>query len=117
MSHPAKSVFAFGIYELMIGCGLMIIPNTLLVFFGFHGTTEVWIRVIGVLACLFAFFDFQAARYELTDYFRWSVYTRSSVILFFIVFVLSGLSNSRLILFGSIDLIGAIWTALALRKE
>jgi uncharacterized membrane protein len=95
----------------------MIIPNTLLVFFGFHGTTEVWIRVIGVLACLFAFFDFQAARYELTDYFRWSVYTRSSVILFFIVFVLSGLSNSRLILFGSIDLIGAIWTALALRKE
>lgn len=117
MSHPAKSVFTFGIYELMIGCGLMIIPNTLLVIFGFHSSNEVWIRVIGALICIFAFYDFQAARNEMTDYFRWSVYARSSVILFFIIFVLSGFANPMLILFGTIDLLGAVWTAFALRKN
>lgn len=115
MSNPAKSVFVFGLYELMIGCGLMIIPNALLVFFSFPSSNEVWIRVIGALICIFAFYDFQAARCELTNYFRWSVYARSSVILFFTAFVLSGLASPMLILFGVIDLLGAIWTALALR--
>ncbi len=115
MSYAAKSVFAFGIYELLLGAGLIITPDPLLALFGFSVSNEVWIRVIGALICLFAFYDIQAARCELTNYFRWSVYARSSIILFFTAFVLSGFASPMLILFGAIDLLGAIWTALALR--
>jgi hypothetical protein len=39
------------------------------------------------------------------------------VLLFFIAFVVAGLAPPTLILFGVIDLAGAIWTALALRGE
>ena len=117
MSNAAKSVFVFGIYELLLGSSLIITPNPLLTVFGFPSTAEIWIRVTGLLVCVFAFYDFQAARHELIDFFRWTVYARSSVILFFTAFVLSGLVNPMLILFGVVDLLGAIWTALALRKR
>ncbi len=117
MSNPAKSVFAFGIYELILGVGLMTTPNPLLAFFGFPCTNEVWIRVIGVLLCFFAFYDFMAARHELTDYFRWTVYARSSVIFFFTALVLAGFAIPTLILFGVVDLLGAFWTAIALRSS
>lgn len=117
MSNAAKSVFVFGIYELILGITLLTTPNPLLVLFGFPATNEVWIRVVGSLLCFFAFYDFQGARHELTDYFRWTVYARSSVILFFTAFVLLGLASPVLILFGVIDLLGALWTAIALRSE
>ncbi|MBV5328301.1 MAG: hypothetical protein JZU65_11795 [Chlorobium sp.] len=117
MSHTAKSVFAFGIYELLLGPALMIMPDSILAFFDFPESKEVWIRVAGALVSIFAFYDIQAARCELTDYFRLSVYARSSVMLFFTVFVLSGLAKPMLMLFGVVDLPGAIWTARALRPS
>lgn len=42
---------------------------------------------------------------------------RSSVIVFFGAFVLLGFVSPVLILFGLVDLLGAVWTALALRSE
>jgi hypothetical protein len=41
----------------------------------------------------------------------------SSVILFFIAFVLLGLASATLILFEVVDLLGVIWTGLALRSK
>jgi len=42
---------------------------------------------------------------------------RSSVPLFFLAFVAAGLASPMLILFGVVDLAGALWTALALRRD
>jgi len=53
---------------------------------------------------------------EMTDFFRWTVYTRSTVIVFFAAFVLLGFARPPLIMFGVVDLLGAIWTSLALRS-
>jgi hypothetical protein len=114
MSNAAKSVFVFGIYEVVLGALVMIMPNTLLAVLGFPRSDEIWIRVTGMLVCVFAFYDIQAARTELTDYFRWTVFTRSLVIIFFIAFVMSGLVIPELIILGVMDLLGAIWTGLAL---
>jgi hypothetical protein len=50
------------------------------------------------------------------DNFRLTVYACSSVIVFFAAFVLLGFANAPLILFGVVDLLGAIWTGLALRS-
>jgi len=117
MSKGAKSLFVFGIYMVALGITLLVVPNVLLTLFGLPATNEVWIRVVGMLVCLLAVYYIQAARNELTAFFHWTVYTRASVIVFFIVFVVFGLVKPALILFGGVDLLGAIWTALALRSS
>jgi hypothetical protein len=116
MSYSARTVFVFGIYLVVLGIILIAVPNLLVNAFGFPATNEVWIRVVGMLVLILAFYYTQAARKELTDFFQWTVYARASVIVFFLAFVVVGLAKAALILFGAVDLLGAIWTGLALRS-
>ena len=116
MSKSALSMFVFGLYVAVIGIIMMVVPNFLLNAVSRTSTTEVWIRVVGLLLLYLGFYYTQAARKEMTDFFRWTVYTRSTVIVFFAVFVLLGFAGPPLIMFGVIDLLGAIWTGLALRS-
>lgn len=119
MSRAARSLFFFGIYVISLGVFLVVAPNVLLKFFSVPETSEVWIRVVGVVVLLIGYYYVRAATNEegLTNFFRWTIYTRSSVIVFFTVFVLLNYIKPTLILFGVIDLAGAIWTALALRSS
>ena len=57
------------------------------------------------------------ARGESAVFFRLTVYLRGSVIVFFTAFVLLGIASPPLILFGAVDLLGAVWTGLALRQS
>jgi hypothetical protein len=117
MSRSATTVFVFGVYMAVLGIILVSVPNLLLGLFGFPATNEVWIRVVGMMALILAFFYIQAARKEQADFFQWTVYERASPIIFFIGFVVLGLAQPTLILFGVVDLLGAIWTGLALRHS
>lgn len=117
MSKSAKSMLVYGIYYLGAGVTLLIIPNVFLGVLGLPPTNEVWIRVIGMLLFLLSFYYILGARNELRVFFRWTVYTRGSVPIFFIIFVLLGYVKPILILLGVIDLVGAIWTALTLRHS
>ena len=117
MSKSAISVLVFAVYLLVLGIILLFEPNPLLALFGIPATNEVWIRVVGMLVCLLSFYYFQAVRRELTEFFRWTVWARSSVIIFMAVFVAAGLAKWTIILFGVVDLLAAIWTGLALRQS
>jgi len=117
MTKSARSVFVFGIYVAVLGVVLIINPNVLLKTLSRTSTNEVWIRVVGLLLLYLGFYYTQAARKEMTDFFRWTVYARSTVIFFFAAFVLLGLANPPLIMFGVVDLLGAIWTNVAMRSE
>lgn len=117
MSKSARSVFIFGLYLGVLGIVLLVIPNFLLGMFQLPSTNEVWIRVVGMLTFLLGVYYILAARKEVTDFFQWTVYLRPTVILFFTAFVLLGFTSPLLILFGVVDLLGAIWTGLALRSS
>ena len=117
MTNSARSVLVFGLYLVVLGSVLVVAPNFLLGLFSLPGPTDIWIRVVGMLVLLLGFYYSQAARKEMTEFFQWTVYARSSVILFFTAFVLLGLASPPLILFGAADLLGAIWTGLALRAS
>ncbi len=117
MSKSARSVFVFGLYCAILGIILIAVPNLLLQAISRQSTTEVWIRVIGMFLIYLGFYYTQTARKEMTSFFRLTVYTRSTVIFFFVAFVLFGFAGPQLIMFGVIDLLGAIWTGLALRIE
>lgn len=116
MSKAAISVLVFGVYVVVLGLGFIVAPNMPLELFGFPATTEPWIRVLGMVLLILAYYYIQAARNEMTGFFRFTVHGRASVILFFIAFVVLDLAQPMLIMFGVADLIGAVWTAWALRS-
>jgi hypothetical protein len=117
MSKSALSVFVFGLYLLVLGIVLLVVPNFLLGLFSLPSTTEVGIRVAGMLVLFLGIYYTLAGRNEMANFFQWTVYVRSSVILFFIAFVLLDFVKPQLILFGVVDLLGAIWTGFALRSQ
>ena len=117
MSKSATSVFVFALYLFVLGVTLLVVPNILLGLFGIPATADVWIRVVGMLVTILGYYYLQAARTGFKAFFRATIYGRTSVLLFFIAFVLFRLAPPVLILFGVIDVAGAIWTALCLKAE
>jgi hypothetical protein len=117
MSKPARTLFVFGIYLAVLGLTLVTVPNLLLGVFGFPAAQDVWIRVVGMLVFLLAFYYVEAARHEWDGFARASVPARTAVIVFFAAFVLAGFVSPMLLLFGAVDLAGAAGTYLALRQS
>jgi hypothetical protein len=116
MSKSARSVFVFGLYLALLGMILVVVPNFLLKMFFFPGTSEVWIRVVGMLLLILGYYYIRTSRKETIEFFHLTVHVRSVTILFFAAFVLLGFAGPSLILFGVVDLLGALWTGLALRS-
>ena len=117
MSKSAKSLFYFSLYLFVLGLILLLIPNVLLTLFKFPATNEVWIRVVGMLVLILGYYYLQSSKNEINKFFQWTVYARSAVLVFFIVFVLLGLAPTILILFGLIDAVAALWTQLSIRAD
>jgi hypothetical protein len=115
MSNAAKSIFVWGIYLVVMGSLLLLIPNFLLALFGFPATDEVWIRVLGVVVVALGYYHIQAARHELISFFRWSTQGRIFTVACFIAFVVLGLATPMLLFLASADFLGALWTGLTLR--
>ena len=117
VKNARVSILVFGIYMVVLGLALLVIPNVLLSLFDYPTTTEIWIRILGFIVVVLGYYYIVAARFELTPFFRASVYGRPAVIVCFAGLVLVGMAQPVLILFGAIDLLGAIWTGLALRSS
>ncbi len=117
MTKAAKSVFTFGVYLVALGVTLVVAPNVPLSLFGMPTPDEPWIRVAGMLALLLGYYYVQCARAEIRRFFELTVRARFAVIVFFAAFVALGFAKPTLLLFGAVDVVGAIWTALALRAD
>lgn len=115
VSPPAKTILVFGLYLLGLGLALLVAPNPVLTLSRIPATSEVWIRVVGMLVFFLGCYDVVAARSELRPFFVWSVPLRMSVIGFFGAFVAAGLAPPALLLFGAVDFAAAAWTLWALR--
>ena len=117
MKKSSTSIFVFGLYLVGMGLGLVVMPNFVLGTLGFPATNEVWVRVVGVLALVLAFYYISAARADLKTFAQWTVTARIGVFIAFTVFVLMKFVGPVMILLGSVDLLGALWTGWALRSE
>ena len=116
MSAAARSVRVFAVYLFALGVLLLIAPNPLLQAFGLPPTSEVWIRVVGMLAAFLGVYYWTAAVAELVPLFRATVLTRLTAPVFFLIFVGAGWVRWPLLLFGIVDLVGAVWTWRVLRS-
>lgn len=116
MKGATTSIRVFAIYLLVLGPLLMVAPALVLGPFGIPVPSDAWIRVVGVLAAALGGYYLQAARFGLVPFYRATVAVRAFVFVSFLAFALLGLAPPTLVLFGSVDLAGAVWTALALRS-
>ena len=117
MSAVARSLIVFGWYLAGFGVLLVFVPNLLFGVFGLPPTEEVWIRVVGVLVMVIAYFNVRLGREDFLPHARLTVHARVAVLVFLVAFVLAGLVKPILILVGVIDFAGALWTAAALRSD
>lgn len=117
LSRSAFTVRAFGVYVMLLGVVLILLPNLLLSAFGLPTTTEVWIRVVGVAAFNIGVGYWFAAKSEARAVFVGTLYSRSFALVAFTAFAALGLVSPILILFGAVDFAGAMWTMAALKAE
>lgn len=115
MSAAARSLFVFGLYAIGAGLGLLLTPALVLGLLGFPPAADGWIRVVGVLAVCVGAYHVVAARSELLPYLRASVAVRIGFAVALAALVVGGQMPRALLLFGAIDVLGAAWTAFALR--
>ena len=117
MTKSAQSLFFFALYLFGLGTVLLVAPNWLLGLFDIAPTTEVWIRVVGMLVLFLGVYYVSAARANFLPILEASIRVRVAVPLFFGAFVALGWAEPALLLFGGVDLAGAVWTFLTLRSE
>lgn len=117
MSRSAFSAKVFAIYLFIAGALLVTFPNALLSVLQIAPTSEVWIRVVGLVAFMIGVYAWVAASHEFTPFLVASVYTRFVVFVAFTVFAATGLASPMIMLFGVADLAGGVWTHFALRSD
>ena len=117
MTKSAQTLFFFALYLFGLGAILLLAPNWLLGLFDIPATTDVWIRVIGMLTLFIGVYYVIAARANFLPILEASVRIRVAVPVFLGAFVAMGWAPPTLLLFGGVDLAGAVWTFLTLRSE
>lgn len=115
MSRAALSAFVWGVYLIIAGLGLLLVPNFVLPLLGFATTAEGWVRVLGLLASILGMYYVFSARWNIVPFFQLTVAGRLAFMAGCIGLVISGLMSPSLLIFGVLDTIGAIWTWLSLR--
>jgi len=117
MTSAGKSVYYFGFYLLILGIVLTVVPNILLSTFFLPETNEVWIRVVGIIVFNIGLYYVFMAPVNQALFYTLTIYTRALILIWFIVFVLIGWAPAPLIMFGLVDMAGAIWTFIAMRSK
>ncbi len=116
-SAVARSVAAFGLYLAVLGAGLGLAPNTMLAIFRQPPTTEPWLRVLGIVACVLGGYYLAAARGEAIVFFHASVWGRAAGAAAFALLVVAGIAPKFVLLMAALDAAGAAWTRSALGKS
>lgn len=117
MTAAAKSVCYFGFYLYVVAFTLIVVPNLLLKTMQLPETNEVWIRVVGVVVFCIGYYYHRTGVENIQAFFKHTILTRIFVFALFTTFVVLKYVAPVFIVFGAVDLAGAIWTWTALKKS
>lgn len=115
MNEPITTLRVWSYYVLGIGAGMLLIPNVIFSVLGIAETSEVWIRVVGLVAIALGIVYLDGARRHDVGVARASVPARVSVVVAFIALWATG-GPWQLLIFGAVDLAGLSWTWYAIRS-
>lgn len=116
--HPATpSIRYFGMYVVLTGAALVAAPGMLMSPLGIAPPTEIWVRVLGVLALVVGYYYLACARGEAVAFYRATVAGRLGFAGLIVLLVILYSAPVQLVLFGLADVAGAIWTSRGLRRS
>lgn len=110
------SLTAQAVYILITALQLIFVPNILLGIFGFEHTSEIWIKVLGIVLLSLAMVYYAIIKSGDSNILKMTIYSRLLAVLCFILLVATGQAATPLILFAGIDLATAIWTWFELKS-
>jgi hypothetical protein len=110
-------VYLFSFYLYVVAATLIVAPNMLLQTLGIPTTTEVWIRVVGVLAACLGYYYMRMGAAGNPAFCLFTVHARIFVCVAFTAFAVLNLVSPMLVGFGLVDLACAAWTWMALRQD
>lgn len=116
MSKAAFSVVCFGSYIFLSGLFLLFAPSAFLST-ALGSAVDVWIRVLGALIVVLGFYYVLMGRAEVTAFFKATIWGRAWIFGSFLTIFLLGIGKPTLVALGSLDLLGALWTWCALKKD
>jgi hypothetical protein len=116
MSSAASTIRFYSFYLFLMGAGMVLVPNLLLGILGFHPTSEIWIRVLGLFTFTVGIYYYHSARHEQIEFFRATTIGRLFFFLATVGLVFVFNQSVMLAAIGSIDLLGALWTYAAIKN-
>ncbi len=111
------SLTAQSIYVILTGLQLIFTPNLLLGMFGFEPTTEVWIKVLGIVILPLSLVYMAVAKSGNHGAIRATVFSRLFVGAGFVLLAVFGQAKMNIILFAGIDIATAVWTWFELKRQ
>lgn len=117
MSLTAISILSFGVYIGLLSFVLVFTPDLLSSLLGVPPAEDYWVFIAGMLFFGLALYYIFAALTEMTSFMKLTAYARCLVLPFLLILVLRDKAPNPILIFGVIDLLFALWTFLALRKD
>ncbi|HRI78739.1 MAG TPA: hypothetical protein PLR06_04315 [Cyclobacteriaceae bacterium] len=117
MTPASKSLYYFGFYLLLTGILLTVAPNFVLAAVQIEETKEVWIHVLGAVVFVIGLYYVFMAPTNNALFMMLSVYARITIFIWFLIFVILTWAPPELMFFGLVDMAGAIWTYLLLKRQ
>ena len=116
-SRAGRSLTAFGAYGLVMGVGLFAAPDLTLDLLRTARTSEHWVRLLGATAMLLGTYYIVAGRAEVRALIRASLWGRIALATAFVVLVVTGIAPVLLLGIAGNEMLGVLWTTLALRAD
>jgi NAD/NADP transhydrogenase beta subunit len=117
MTKSGKSVFYFGIYVVLMGVLVCLVPAELISILKLPEIPTAWAIFMGLLVIVIGCYDIICGRNNLKPLIKGSIYLRLFFFTGIFVLFISGQMPKEIILLGVIDLLGAVWTIFSLKAE
>lgn len=118
MGHAAKTMLYFSLfYMIPAGATMLLAPDLPLRLADLPREGQTWIRLMGVVVLILAYYYHNLARMDVRDFFRWTVHTRGSITFVFALMVPVFDLPPIVVAFALPDLLGAAWTWWGLRQD
>jgi hypothetical protein len=117
MRQSSLSMLVFAVYMSILCVCFLLFPAPFVTFFGFAAPDPLWIRILGVVLGILAFYYVMAIREQAFRFYQWTFRARLVLFPAFLVFVLLDIAPPILIAFGAFETGCAVWTGLSLRRE
>ncbi|ROZ71473.1 hypothetical protein [Ramlibacter sp. WS9] len=115
MKSPAFTIKVFGVYVVLTGITLLLIPNVMMSMLGAPEAKDVYVRVLGALAIVVGYYYWACGVGGATAFFKATIPGRLLFFALGVSLVLLAGAHPTLIGFGLVDVAGAAWTWMALR--